>query len=788
MAGVNTVTDPETSPASLRTERGRRKAVSRSLPISVRVGIGAILAGMAAALGLLGWELLGYAAAPTALWLIAVLLLLWKRPRLLRRTPTLWPALVIAIVAVAGALSLYQQEAGGPLGELVAGAARLEGVLRVAPLFLLALVVAVPRRSWRASRKTSVWGTRLVRAGSRYAAEGLRAVARGTKAGLLLTGRSVTRLVHGYRRSPWHRPVLRLLGAGVGGLTGVWSLLLRRVRDRRDRRQQEGLAALPAASSGLQFLEEAPPLEEDEEAASPQEGIADAAEALVPVLEVSSPPLAAGASGWSLPPRELLETGEQIPFLDEENRKKAGLIEETLADYGIEVTVGEIRPGPVVTQFGLVPGWVRRYRETPKRDDEGRTVRDEAGRPARVRTEERTRVKVDNILSREKDLALALAARSIRFEAPVPGESFVGLEVPNAQPQVVTLRSVLESDAFQTMRRKGRLPLALGQGSGGEPVVADLAEMPHLLIAGATGSGKSVCINTILCSLLMQFTPLEVRLFLVDPKRVELTVYNDIPHLLDPVLVDPDKVVPALRGLIGEMNRRYQRFEQARVRNIETYNRKIESPESRLPYMVFVVDELADLMMTASADVEQGLCRLAQLGRATGIHLVLATQRPSVDVLTGLIKANFPSRISFAVASQVDSRTVLDGAGAEKLLGQGDMLFLPTNYIKPKRLQGTFIADDEVQALVTHWSKARGEAPPILLAQESAQEGEEGDELLRRAKELARSHKRISASLLQRKLGTGYARASGLLDRLEELGMVEEGDPGTSRTVIRGME
>ena len=781
MAAVNKARDPGSSPVSLNTGRGRRKTVSRSLPFSVLAGIWVILAVMIAALGFLGWELLGYAAAPAALWLMAVLVLLWKRPRLLRRTFTLWPALAIAVAGVAGALSMYQEDAGGPLGQLVAGATRLEGMLRVTPLFLLAVAVAVPRQSWRLSRGAGLRGARLV-----------WATVKGAKAGLLLIGRGMARLIRSYRRSPWHRPVLRLLGAGVGSLAGVWRLLLRRVRARRESRREDGPVALPAASPGLTSQEGSPLAEEEEEVLtiqrSAEEEEEEEAGALVPTMEASSLGLTVGTSGWNLPPKEMLKPGEQVPFLEEENRRKAVLIEETLADYGIEVTVGEVRPGPVVTQFGLVPGWVRRYRETTKRDEDGQTVRDEAGRLARVRTEEKTRVRVDNILSREKDLALALAARSIRFEAPVPGESFVGLEVPNARPLVVTLRSVLESDAFRALRSKGRLPLALGQGSGGEAVVADLAEMPHLLVAGATGSGKSVCINTILCSLLMQFTPLDLRLFMVDPKRVELTVYNDIPHLLDPVVVDADKVVPALRGIIGEMNRRYQRFEQVRVRNLETYNRKVESSESRLPYIVLVVDELADLMMTASADVEQGLCRLAQLGRATGIHLVLATQRPSVDVLTGLIKANFPSRISFAVSSQVDSRTVLDGAGAEKLLGRGDMLFLPTNYIKPKRLQGTYIGDEEVAVLATYWVDQRGKPPPVVLMQETPEDEEEGDELLRRAKELARSHKRISASLLQRKLGTGYARASGLLDRLEELGMVEAGDPGTSRTVIRGME
>ena len=510
-----------------------------------------------------------------------------------------------------------------------------------------------------------------------------------------------------------------------------------------------------------------------------------------------------GTGKWTLPSTDVLRVGETHVVSEEDNKEKARLIERTLADYGIEVTVEQIRPGPVVTQFGLVPGWIRRSKEVAKRDETGSQVRDEKGRAVKIRTVEKTRVKVDNILNREKDLALALAALSIRFEAPVPGESLVGLEVPNGRPETVTLRTLVESPSFAKLRAKGALPIGLGKGSGGEPVVADLAEMPHLLIAGSTGSGKSVCMNTIVCSLLMQFTPQDLQMFLVDPKRVELTVYNDIPHLLAPVLVEAEKAVPALQGIITEMNSRYKLFEAARARNLSTYNGKVESPDARLPYIVVVIDELADLMMTASGEVEQALCRLAQLGRATGIHLVVATQRPSVDVLTGLIKANIPSRISFSVSSQVDSRTILDGAGAEKLLGKGDMLFLPTNYIKPKRLQGAFISDKEVQDLAAHWEGQHGGPIPPTAFRMPKEEEEppwdtdegigdddwhdeelEGDAMLREAKRLTLNFTRVSASLLQRKLGVGYPRAEGLLERLEAMGVLEPGDPGKSRTVI----
>jgi S-DNA-T family DNA segregation ATPase FtsK/SpoIIIE len=580
-------------------------------------------------------------------------------------------------------------------------------------------------------------------------------------------------------------------------------------RAAREKPEETSLAEIPDLEELPAWLAGQGDVEHQETSKDGADGDEGLAETLEPPVEVETPgepdpplaPAVPAAGRWTLPSTDLLRAGGRQLISADENEEMSRLIEQTLADYGVEVKVEEVRPGPVVTQFGLVPGWVRRTREVVERDEEGNPVRDEKGRPVKIRVEEKTRVKVDNILSREKDLALALAALSIRFEAPVPGESFVGLEVPNAHAEVVMLRSLIESTAFEKLRPKGALPIALGKGSGGEPIVADLAEMPHLLIAGATGSGKSVCMNTIICSLLMQSTPQQLRLFLVDPKRVELTVYNEVPHLLAPVLVDTDKIVPALRGIIGEMNARYKRFETARVRNIGDYNSKAATPDERLPYIVLVIDELADLMMTASGEVEPALCRLAQLGRATGIHLVVATQRPSVDVLTGLIKANFPSRISFSVSSQVDSRTILDGVGAEKLLGKGDMLFLPTDYIKPKRIQGAFISDDEVRGLVEHWGRQRGGPLPATSFQMAPQQTElvetateppapeddeelEKDDALRAARTLALSHSRISAPLLQRKLGIGYPRAEGLLDKLERMGILEPGDPGKSRTVV----
>ena len=545
-------------------------------------------------------------------------------------------------------------------------------------------------------------------------------------------------------------------------------------------RGAEDFAAAPFASD-----------EEEEEEEPEDDSIYDELDILAgpEVIDLSSDTartsgrIASGKGTWKLPPLDILKSLPHKDVSDEVHQATARLIEETLAEYNIEVNVKEIRPGPVVTQYGIVPGWVRRYKNVRERNPDGTPASGPDGKALIHRVEEKTRVRVDHVLAREKDLALALAAPSLRFEAPVPGESFMGLEVPNAQRDVVTLRSSLESSAFQAIQKKAKLPVALGLGSGGEPVIMDLADMPHLLIAGSTGSGKSVCMNTIICSLMMQCTPQDLQMYLVDPKRVELTAYNGLPHLAGPVLVEVDQAVPALHALIAEMQSRYKQFERRGARNIATYNGKLAKGEERMPYLILVIDELADLMMTASGDVEHALCRLAQLGRATGIHLVVATQRPSVDVLTGLIKANFPSRMSFAVSSQVDSRTVLDSVGAEKLLGRGDLLFLPTNAVKPKRLQGAFISDEEVDAIVSFWQTQRGGPRPVIQMEVASPENEE-DTMLQEAQRLAINHSRISASLLQRKLGVGYAKAASLLDHLEDRGIVGPGDPGKSREVI----
>jgi S-DNA-T family DNA segregation ATPase FtsK/SpoIIIE len=473
----------------------------------------------------------------------------------------------------------------------------------------------------------------------------------------------------------------------------------------------------------------------------------------------------ATVDGWKLPPLEILDNVPEVEFSLADNTKKAKLIEDALLSYGVEGKVVQINVGPTVTQFGVEPGWDRKTKEIREKDKNG---------DVQVKIEEvaRTRVKVDRITSLSNDLSLALAAPSIRIEAPVPGKSVVGIEVPNTNIGVVSLRSVVESGIYQKMQAKAKLSIALGKGAGGESVVGDLTKMPHLLIAGATGSGKTVCIHAIICCLLLHNTPGDVRFIMIDPKRVELTSYNSLPHLATPVIVETNRALLSLRWMTQEMDKRYQIMAAARARNIEAYN-KIR-PGEKFPYLVLVIDELADLMMTAGDEVEHTLCRLAQLARAVGIHLIVATQRPSVDVVTGLIKANFPSRISFAVTSQVDSRTILDSGGAEKLLGRGDMLYMPTEAAKAKRLQGCFLSDAEIERVVYFWNNQKKETASQLkmddLVTEEAVKLEKPpeDALLTEARKLMEEHEHVSASFLQRHLRIGYPRAARLMEQLEE--------------------
>jgi S-DNA-T family DNA segregation ATPase FtsK/SpoIIIE len=481
------------------------------------------------------------------------------------------------------------------------------------------------------------------------------------------------------------------------------------------------------------------------------------------------------ASPWTLPDLgAVLEPGDDGKADQAFERDRAKLIEETLQSFGAPARVVEINRGPTVTQFGVEPDFL-----------EGRGGR-------------RVKVKVSKIAALADDLALALAASSIRVEAPVPGKGFVGVEVPNAEVSLVALRDVMESKPF--IRLESTLTLGLGRDVSGHPAVADLAQMPHLLIAGTTGSGKSVCINAIIASLLLQNTPDQLRMVMIDPKRVELTSYNGIPHLLAPVVVDLDRVVPALQWMSREMDERYRRFSKNGVRNIEDYNVRMQQTGQKvLPYLVLIVDELADLMMLAPDETERVLTRLAQLARATGIHLVIATQRPSVDVVTGLIKANFPSRIAFAVASSIDSRVILDQPGAERLLGRGDMLFQPPDAASPRRLQGVYVSEPELARLIRYWKNAAlggDQTQPSPIAQPAAtipvgaplkqaplweEEAQEpGDELYDDAVALVRQMRKASISMLQRHMRIGYTRAARLVDELEAKGIVGP-EPGGSQ-------
>ncbi len=501
-------------------------------------------------------------------------------------------------------------------------------------------------------------------------------------------------------------------------------------------------------------------------------------------------------SRWQYPALDLLATPIPAVHRKHDNAARAQLIVDTLASFGVDATVVEINEGPTVTQFGVEPGWEVRYRELPLKDEFGKSILGTDGRAKTERVEvSRTRVRVNRITALQNDLALGLAAPTLRIEAPVPGRAIVGIEVPNDSASVVTLRSVMETKEFAELNRKSKLSIALGRGVAGGPVIADLAKMPHLLIAGATGSGKSVCMNSIIAGIMMNASPDEVRFVMVDPKRVELTAYEKIPHLVfSEVIVDVDKVVGVLQAVVAEMEGRYKKFAAVAVRNLESYN-KHPKILKKLPQWVVIIDELADLMMAAPFEVEKLICRLAQLARATGIHLVVATQRPSVDVVTGLIKANFPTRIAFAVTSMTDSRTILDMGGAEKLLGRGDMLYMPTDAAKPLRIQGVYVSDAEVEHLVSFWADDRfAELAPEKaddLLEEALVERNGGpdmdieadDPLVAQARTLAAQHSRVSPSLFQRRLRVGYVKACRIMDVLEEEGVVGPQDGGESRRV-----
>ncbi|RKQ37537.1 DNA translocase FtsK [Oceanobacillus halophilus] len=432
-------------------------------------------------------------------------------------------------------------------------------------------------------------------------------------------------------------------------------------------------------------------------------------------------------------------------------------LERTFKSFGVRARVTKVNVGPAVTKYEISP---------------------ESG------------VKVSKIVNLHDDLALALAAKDLRIEAPIPGKSAVGIEVPNQEVAMVSIREVLDST---WTNKTSKLLVALGRDISGDAVVAELNKMPHLLIAGATGSGKSVCVNGIITTILMRAKPHEVKMMMIDPKKVELNVYNGIPHLLAPVVTDPKKASRALKKVVAEMERRYDLFSETGTRNIEGYNEYIrkynvtsEESQPHLPYIVVIVDELADLMMVASSDVEDAITRLAQMARAAGIHIIIATQRPSVDVITGVIKANIPSRIAFSVSSQTDSRTILDSGGAEKLLGKGDMLFLPVGASKPKRVQGAFLSDDEVERIVDHCiDQQKATYQEEMIPEENDEvHTEVDDDLYDDAVQLIIEMQSASVSMLQRRFRIGYTRAARLIDAMEDRGIVGPYEGSKPRTVL----
>ncbi len=487
-----------------------------------------------------------------------------------------------------------------------------------------------------------------------------------------------------------------------------------------------------------------------------------------PASERDEPrPRARAATRYVCPQLEILNEAAAAPLgaSDDEYLRLSRTLEEKLADFGIGGRVSEVQPGPVITTYEFEPA---------------------AG------------IKVSQVTSRVDDLAMALRAQSIRMVAPIPGKAAIGIEIPNGKSHVVALREIMQS--WSDDLHVGALGLALGKTVSGAPFFADLAAMPHLLVAGATGSGKSVCINVILCSLLLRHDPNEVKLLLVDPKMLELNAYRDIPHLLHPVVTDPKEAYKALHWMTAEMERRYRELARAGVRNIVGYNKKVRAGELQgeaggehdlLPYVVVVVDELADLMIQVGGEIETPIARLAQMARAVGIHLVVATQRPSVDVITGVIKANFPCRIAFQVSSRVDSRTILDGNGAESLLGRGDMLFLPGGRPTPIRLHGAFVSVEECERVAAHW-RAFGQ-PGGQLDLDDARGGAAGeasgdDDLFEAARELVVSSGVASVSYLQRRLKVGYSRAARIMDMLEEAGVVGPALGAKAREILERPE
>lgn len=669
------------------------------------------------------WLFGGYGWIPFILWSITLLVTIRCWPSVLKRRARNWIVSFVCLMAILTALSMFRPPVGtlsiygygGWFGQFIGGDPILLSMGKVITYMLAILLLLAPQWTVSKLQRFSLFISNVILSGVRKT---------------FVTGKGlVTTSMKGSSNEMLSDNIET--GIGNSSFTG----------------------RLKGAVSAIGFGKKMPGQQVDS---------VDTAEQKTPPEQ--DIPRTVKPSKWQLPDTELLAQGQVKSMPEETLGKMSRIIEETLADHGVQVSVEDVRVGPRVIRFGIVPGWIRRYGEASSTKLKEHQINDAS------------RVKVQSILSREQDLALALKTGDLRIEAPVPGEGLVGFEVPNPSPYRVYLRSITEHSAFKRIAARGGVPISLGKGTGGEPVTEDLLSLPHLLIAGATGSGKSVCVNAIITSVLMANRPDRLRMIMVDPKRVELTPFNGLPHLLKPVIVDTEKVLPMLGGLMKELFRRYKLMEEQGVRNIEGYNKKAKE---QIPYILLVVDELADLMMSARFEVEQSLVRLAQLGRATGIHLILCTQRPSVNVVTGLLKANIAARVAFAVSSQVDSRVILDGAGAEKLLGKGDLLFLSAQSPKPQRIQGTFMFDEEIERIVGFWRDQQG---PTLVdidldeAQDLARNpwdiGE--DELLEKARSLAEYSERLSPSLLQRRLQIGYSKAVDLMEALEAEDMVPD--------------
>jgi DNA segregation ATPase FtsK/SpoIIIE, S-DNA-T family len=699
-----------------------------------------------------GWPLpVGAAIVLGGLWI-------WPHPPPVRWAPL--AAGCVGALALLGLLSLASERAGGTLGHLVmhllAGPAGSAGALLLLVLvLLLAAIVA-----FRFSLGTVMLGAvATVRAAyeERQRLDGLvrRPKAEPDTARGAQTGRRGTTAAVAATQLP-----------GVGATTPLSGL------------PEAADDTVPAwASEAHEAQEEralaAARLRADREQVPP---------AAVPAGVLDAPEPAAGEDGaelesaetiagdwddepevdWKLPPLTLLDSvTAKKERMQEEVKRNVRIIEGTLATFGVQARVVDVNTGPAVTQYALQPA---------------------AGVPVR------------KVVSLQNDLSLALAASPLRIEAPIPGKSAIGIEVPNKAATLVTIREVVESAGFQSGR--SLMGVALGNDVAGQPISADLTRMPHLLIAGATGQGKSVCINTLICSMLIQATPAQLRMVMIDPKRVELQGYNGLPHLAVPVIVEPHQASAALRWATTEMERRYRLLAKEGVRNVAVFNERAAAKRARpLPYIVIVIDELADLMMVAAGEIEEVVCRIAQLARAVGIHLVIATQRPSTDIITGLIKANIPSRIAFAVGSQVDSRVILDSVGAEKLLGRGDMLYQPVDAGKPTRLQGAFISDREVESLVRFW-QAQGEPRYLegVLDAGAGQPAEGGggserrlDPLFARAARAVAAEGAASVSLIQRKFNVGYSRAGRIVDMLAEHRVIGSYQGSKSREVLMNL-